>query len=114
VHPRDGLELDGVLLAESSRPVLCSRHCCRPLLPAPGGRPRRANRDPDPRACVYKGQASYRAVVLPGRTVPGLAWAYPDPMHEALEVRGLVAFLDEKVDVIVDGQHRTRPVTPWS
>jgi hypothetical protein len=29
-------------------------------------------------------------------------------------VRDRVCFFDERFDVIVDGQRRERPVTPWS
>jgi hypothetical protein len=29
-------------------------------------------------------------------------------------VRDLVAFFDERIDVVLDGEPRTRPVTPWS
>ena len=30
------------------------------------------------------------------------------------EVRGRIAFYDERLDVIVDGKPLDRPVTPWS
>jgi uncharacterized protein (DUF427 family) len=46
--------------------------------------------------------------------VPDLAWSYEDPLHDAAAVRGLVAFFDERVDVVLDGERRERPVTPWS
>jgi hypothetical protein len=29
-------------------------------------------------------------------------------------VRDLVCFFDERVDVVLDGSRRPRPVTPWS
>jgi hypothetical protein len=35
-------------------------------------------------------------------------------IHLDERVRDLVAFFNERVDVIVDGQHRQRPITPFS
>jgi uncharacterized protein (DUF427 family) len=64
--------------------------------------------------CAYKGQASYLSPVLGGAPVPDLAWTYPEPLREAAPVRDLVCFFDERVDVVLDGERRPRPVTPWS
>jgi uncharacterized protein (DUF427 family) len=60
--------------------------------------------------CAYKGRATYLATP-DGRDV---AWFYPEPLHDAEEVRGRIAFFNERVDLIVDGQAQERPVTPWS
>ena len=49
-----------------------------------------------------------------GAPVPDLAWTYEQPLREAAEVAGLVAFFDEHVDVTLDGTPRPRPITPWS
>jgi uncharacterized protein (DUF427 family) len=64
--------------------------------------------------CAYKGQASYYSVRVGGQLVPDIAWYYTDPRHDALQVRGLIAFFTERVDVTLDGERRPRPVTPWS
>jgi uncharacterized protein (DUF427 family) len=61
--------------------------------------------------CAYKGRAWYLSV--PGGPTD-IAWTYHQPLREAEPVRDLVAFFNERVDVIVDGQHRKRPVTPFS
>ncbi|MBG0740633.1 DUF427 domain-containing protein [Paeniglutamicibacter antarcticus] len=49
-------------------------------------------------------------------TVPikDLAWSYRQPLIDAEEVRDHIAFLDERVDVTIDGIARLRPQTPWS
>jgi uncharacterized protein (DUF427 family) len=109
------LELDGQVLAESSRPVLLFET----LLPTRYYLPRA-----DVAAglaasstrtwCAYKGQASYFSVTVAGRAVPDLAWTYEDPRHDATGVRDLIAFFDERIDVVVDGKPQPRPVTPWS
>jgi uncharacterized protein (DUF427 family) len=64
--------------------------------------------------CAYKGQASYFSASVGGRLVPDIAWSYPDPRHDAARVRDLIAFFDERIDVVLDGERRARPVTPWS
>jgi uncharacterized protein (DUF427 family) len=66
-------------------------------------------------ACAYKGETtSYWAVErADGRRVD-VAWSYEHPLPDAVEVTGLVAFFDERVDVVVDGERRERPITPWS
>ncbi len=61
--------------------------------------------------CAYKGRASYFSVPGGPRDV---AWTYLDPLHDAEQVRDHVCFFDERVDVIVDGERRARPVTPWT
>jgi len=109
------LELDGEVLAESSRPVLLfeSMLPMRFYLPPDDVRaelvPSRTRT-----TCAYKGHAGYWSPVVAGTPVPDLAWSYADPLHDAAAVRGLVAFFDERVDVVLDGERRERPVTPWS
>ena len=109
------LELDGEVLADSSRPVLLFET----MLPARYYLPRAdvtAELIPgDTKTwCAYKGQASYFSVSVGGRLVPDIAWSYTDPRHDAVQVRDLIAFFDERIDVILDGERRARPVTPWS
>jgi uncharacterized protein (DUF427 family) len=109
------LELDGQLLAESSRPALLFET----MLPARYYLPRediRAELIPSTTTsyCAYKGQASYWSATVGGRVIPDLAWTYEEPLHDAARVRGLIAFFDERIDVTLDGHRRERPVTPWS
>jgi uncharacterized protein (DUF427 family) len=109
------LELDGEVLAESERPVLLFES----MLPTRFYLPRadvRVELAPSTTTstCAYKGQASYWSPVVGGRTVPDLAWSYEHPLREAEPVRGMVCFFDERVDVLLDGVRRERPVTPWS
>lgn len=64
--------------------------------------------------CAYKGEAAYSSVVTAGGVLGDIAWRYDEPLVDASEVRGLVAFFDERIDLVVDGVARPRPVTPWS
>jgi uncharacterized protein (DUF427 family) len=109
------LELDGEVLAESSRPVLLFES----MLPTRFYLRREdvgVELRPSPTAsvCAYKGQASYWSPVVGGRPVDDLAWSYENPLREAEPVASLVAFFDERVDVVLDGVRRERPITPWS
>jgi uncharacterized protein (DUF427 family) len=109
------LELEGEVLAVSSRPALLFET----MLPTRYYLPRAdvtAELVPSSTRtwCAYKGQASYFSAQVGGRLVPDIAWSYPDPRHDADRVRDLIAFFDERVDVTLDGERRARPVTPWS
>ena len=51
--------------------------------------------------CPYKGQAEWWSVRAPdGEIHADLAWSYRAPLPESQKVAGLIAFLDEKVDVL--------------
>jgi uncharacterized protein (DUF427 family) len=109
------LELDGQVLAESSRPMLLFETMLpvRYYLPSEDIR---AELSPSSTRtyCAYKGQASYWSATVGDQAVPAIAWTYQEPLHDATQVRGLTAFFDERVDVVVDGERHERPITPWS
>lgn len=65
-------------------------------------------------ACPYKGEASYWSVEAGDQTFKDIAWSYRDPLPESDRIGGLIAFLDEKVDVVVDGLPQERPRTIFS
>ena len=106
------VEVDGTIVAESTSPYLLFE----PPLPV-----RYYFALDDVRAdllepsdlttrCAYKGEANYFSVG--GET--DVAWGYGDPLRDASEVTGRVAFFNERVDVFVDGERQERPITPWS
>jgi uncharacterized protein (DUF427 family) len=64
--------------------------------------------------CPYKGRARYWSVRAGGELHGDIAWSYEDPIHEQPKIAGLVAFFDERVDVVIDGEAMPRPITPWS
>jgi uncharacterized protein (DUF427 family) len=109
------LELDGQVLAQSSRPTMLFETA----LPTRYYLPRediRAELSPSGTRtyCAYKGQASYWSATVGGRVLPDIAWTYEQPLHDAAPVRGLIALFNERLDVLVDGQRVKRPITPWS
>lgn len=105
------VERDGVVLAESSEPYLLFEPPIpvRYYLPAEDVRLDLLAPSDTKTFCAYKGQASYLA--LDGENV---AWTYPQPLREASEITDRVAFFNEHVDIVVDGERGERPVTPWS
>ena len=61
--------------------------------------------------CSYKGTARYRSLRV-GETVHvDLARSYETPLPESAPIAGLVAFYDERVDLIIDGEIQSRPKT---
>jgi uncharacterized protein (DUF427 family) len=111
------VESHGVVLAESSSPVLVFET----------GLPTRYYLDRTDvdftrlvpsdtvTACPYKGTTSgYWSAHLDGRTHPDLAWAYDFPTRDLLPIAGLVAFYNEKVDTFLDGVELERPRTHFS
>jgi len=110
------IELDGELLAETSRSRLLFEGT---LLPPRAYIPLEDVRVPlQPSTkqtwCAYKGRASYWSAEVAGESVPDLAWSYAAPLGAAIEITGLIAFFNERVDLILDGEPLQRPVTPWS
>jgi uncharacterized protein (DUF427 family) len=111
------IEVDGVVLAESSSPVMLFET----------GLPTRYyfNRTEvhfdhlvatdTVTSCPYKGTTSgYWSVRARDIVYPDLAWAYDFPAREVLPIAGMIAFYNETVDVFVDEACLPRPTTHFS
>lgn len=111
------VELEGTVLAESSSPVMVFET----------GLPTRyyLNRtevdfsclEPSDTVtrCPYKGTTSrYWSARIGDAVHRDLAWAYDFPTRQLVTAAGLVAFFNEKVDLIVDGERLARPRTHFS
>jgi uncharacterized protein (DUF427 family) len=108
------VELDGVVLAETSSPVLVfetglptrfyihrTQVNFEHLIPTD-----------TVTACPYKGITSgYWSLQTGGSVHRDLAWAYDFPTRQLLPIAGMIAFYNEKVDITVDGQQLERPKT---
>ena len=64
--------------------------------------------------CAYKGFASYWHVRVGDRLEEDLVWTYRDPLHDALPVKDMLAFFNERVELEVDGVREQPPKTQWS
>jgi uncharacterized protein (DUF427 family) len=136
VHPRDPyhridvlatdrhirVSLDGELLAETTRATALFESNLPPrwYIPADDVVATLESSDTVTR-CPYKGTAAYYSVA--GATGNGagdggggkdLIWYYDDPLDEALGVKGLLCFFNERVDIELDGELQERPESPWS
>jgi uncharacterized protein (DUF427 family) len=109
------IEVDGEVLAESSRPRLLFETGLptRYYLPADDVRTDLLTPTETHTWCGYKGQASYWSAAVGGQTLRDLVWSYPDPLVEATDVQDHLCFLNERVDVFVDGVRAERPATPF-
>lgn len=52
--------------------------------------------------CPFKGEASYWSLNADGDTAADLVWSYPDPILEAEQIKGLLCFYNEKVDLEIE------------
>ena len=64
--------------------------------------------------CAYKGSASHWHARAGDELHEDVAWTYSEPQHDAEQVRDLIAFYNERVDLEVDGESQDRPRTQWS
>jgi uncharacterized protein (DUF427 family) len=111
------VQLDGVVLADTVAPVLLFET----------GLPTRYYIDvsdivfeylepsPTQTLCPYKGTTSGYWSVRTGEAVhPDLAWTYHYPLPAVAPIAGMVAFYNEKLDIVVDGVALPRPQTHFS
>ncbi|NYJ08843.1 DUF427 domain-containing protein [Petropleomorpha daqingensis] len=111
------VELEGVLLAESSSPVLVFETGLptRYYLPRPALQLAALEPSDSVTECPYKGRTSaYWSVRIGDALHRDLAWSYDFPTRQLLPIAGLVAFYNEKVDISLDGQLLERPRTHFS
>lgn len=110
------VEVDGVRVADSRRPYLLFETGLptRYYLPRPDVRMDLIKPSNTHTSCPYKGTASYYSLRIGDQLYRDLIWTYRDPIPECPKIAKLLAFFNEKVDLIVDGELQTRPRTPWS
>ena len=110
------VSLDGELLAESSRALMLVEAALPPrhYLPQDDVRMELLVASATKTRCAYKGSASYWHARVGDRLEEDVVWTYREPQHDALAVRDLLCFFDERVDVELDGERAERPHTQWS
>ncbi|MDK3256739.1 DUF427 domain-containing protein [Blastococcus capsensis] len=118
VHPRDPytridvlrssrqvrVSIDGTVVARSTRPrmLLESGLPVRYYLPREDVRTDLLEPSYTTTRCPYKGIAHYWSLRLGERLEKDLIWTYPEPFHDAEAVRGLLCFVDDRVDLEVE------------
>ena len=130
VHPRDPhtridilpssrtvrVEIDGVVLAESTHPHVLFETGLPPRWYMPKIDVRLGLFTPTATEtqCPYKGWAHYWSARVGDRVVADIAWSYRTPLPESERIAGLVCFYNERVDLFVDGELQERPKTKFS
>ena len=129
IHPRDPhkrvdalpssrhvrVEIDGTVVADTRAPVLLFETGLpvRYYIPREDVRFDLLTPESLQTRCPYKGVATeYWSWAAGGES--GVAWSYPEPLPAVEAVRGRVAFYNERVDIVVDGEREERPVTFFS
>lgn len=110
------VEVDGVTLAESTSPRLLFETTlpARFYLPKPHVRMDLLTPSETITNCPYKGQAETWSVRVGETLHEDIAWSYRTPLPESQKIAGHVAFLNEHVDIYVDGKLQERPVSEFS
>ena len=105
------VEVDGVVVAESTRPTLLFETGLpvRYYLPRTDVRADLLRPSTTQTHCPYKGAASYHSIEVSESLHEDIVWTYPFPAGESLPIAGLLAFYNEKVDLYVDGELQDRP-----
>ena len=130
VHPRDPytrvdtvhssrhvrVEIDGVTLGETRRPILLFETGLptRYYIPKLDVRMDLLERSESVTRCPYKGVARYWSARVGDKLVKDIVWSYPAPIPECPKVENLFSFYNEHVDLYVDGVLQDRPITPFS
>jgi uncharacterized protein (DUF427 family) len=110
------VEIDGVMIAESTSPRLLFETGLpvRYYLPKTHVRMDLLELSETVTHCPYKGQAETWSVRVGERLHEDFAWSYPTPLPESQKVAGLIAFYNEKLDIWVDGVQQQRPSSKFS
>ncbi len=113
---RVDVAVDGITLASSTRTVVLEETGlpARHYFPRDDVRVELASPTDTSTHCPFKGHASYLSFAAGGADHRDLAWSYEQPIDGMEQIRGLVCFFDERVDLTVDGARNDRPHTQWS
>jgi uncharacterized protein (DUF427 family) len=111
------VELEGVVLAECSCPVMVFETGLptRYYVDRTAVRFEHLVSSDTVTSCPYKGRTSgYWSVRIGGQPHEDLAWAYDFPTQALAPIAGLIAFYNEKLDISVDGELLERPKTHFA
>lgn len=98
------VEVDGTVLVDTDDTVILFETSLPPRLYVAREHVRtdRLHRTDTSTYCNYKGDATYWAAAVDGRTISDVAWSYDDPLPESLPIAGMLSFDDTKVAVEAD------------
>ncbi len=108
------VEMDGVVLAESGSPVMVFETGLPTRYYVPRTEVDFAHLIPTGTVteCPYKGTTSAYWSVRTGESIHAdLGWSYDFPTRQLLPIAGMIAFYNEKVDIVLGGERLVRPKT---
>ena len=111
---RVSIEMEGLVLAESTSPVMVFETGLPTRYYVARTEVRFEHLIPTATVteCPYKGTTTGYWSVATGDTVhPDLAWSYVFPTRQLSPIAGMLAFYNEKVDIVLDGVRLERPTT---
>ncbi len=111
------ISVEGVEVAHSSRAIALFESSLPPryYLPREDVRLDRLQSSPTVTTCPYKGHTTeYWSFAGPKAQHDDIAWSYGEPFAEVGGIAGYICFYDEQVDVDLDGERQTRPVTKFT
>ncbi len=110
VAERVRVVVGGLVVADTTRAmrVLETSHPPSYYVPAEDVLEGHLRPSPSSSVCEYKGRASYVTLVLPGRTVPDVAWVYREPRPGFEALRDRYAFYASRVDEAWVGAERVQ------
>jgi uncharacterized protein (DUF427 family) len=108
------VEMEGIVLAESASPVMVFETGLptRYYIARTEVNFEHLRRTATVSECPYKGTtSSYWSIQIADTVHADLAWVYDFPTRQLLPIAGMVAFYNEKVDIVLDGVLLDRPKT---
>jgi uncharacterized protein (DUF427 family) len=110
------VEISGTVVADSTRTVMLFETYLptRYYLPREDVRMELLVPTDTASVCAYKGQARFWSAHVNDTVTADVAWSYEDPHNYATSVEDMICFLNERVDLCVDGDRVARPRSPWS
>ena len=99
------VEVDGVTIAETTKPTLLFETGLpvRYYLPKTHVRMDLLAPTESTSHCPYKGEAEYWSVRVGDNLFTDMAWSYPTPLPESQKIAGLISFYTAEVGLYVDG-----------
>ena len=103
--------VDGLTIADTTRAVRVLETAGAPVyyVPPEDARTDQLEATAHASVCEFKGEATYHTLVLPGRTIPNVAWSYPRPNPGYELIRDHLAFYAWRVDEAWVGDELATP-----
>ena len=97
------IRVDGEVIAKSDRPVVLDETGLprRYYLPRDDVRMDLFRTTTFQTVCPFKGDASYLPLDLNGQSHDGIVWSYDHPIHGAAEIKDLLCFSPDRVEMTV-------------